>query len=136
MSEHFPSVLLVSRGDPNHVSAAAKLARAGLEVVTASPADLVDRMLITLSSDVIIIDHGLDEEIIVLLRRLATFNRDTLRVVVGGDPADTHHLRESGVVHHHVASLDPETLIPLLRGDEDEDDGVRAGEEKVDGEAG
>jgi hypothetical protein len=94
-------------------------------------------MLITLSSDVIIIDHGLGQEGIAIMKRVALLHRDTLRVVIGGDPADTEMLRESGVVHHHVASLDPETLIPLLRGDQDEDDGVRAGEPEgieVDGE--
>jgi len=117
------------------VSAVAKLARAGFDIASASPADLADRMLITLSSDVIIIDHGLGQEGIAILKRVALLSRDTLRIVMGGDPADTEMLRGSGIVDHHIANLDPETLIPLLWADSDEDDRGQAGEPEANGEA-
>ena len=118
------------------MAAAAKLARAGFGVVAASPTEVVARMHDTYSVDAIILDHDLNDEAIKLLKRIALLSSDTVRIVVGGDPSDTQELRESGVVDHHIASLDVDTLTPLLRGDQDEEDGPQAGEPEVDGEAG
>jgi len=128
-----PSVLLVSRGD---LVAAAKLANAGFSVVAVSPAEFAGRMYDTYSADAIIVDHELSEEAVALMERLAVFSRDSLRVVVGGDPADTQELRESGVLHHHLTDFDLETIIPLLRAGPNEDDGPRAGEPEASDEAG
>jgi len=136
MTESRPGILLVSCGDPDHVSTAAKLARFGFEVVVASPGELADRILLTLSCDAIIIDDDLSDEVVVLVKQIATFHREALRVLIGGDPADTAELRESGVLHHHLATLDLEGLIPVLRGDRDIDDKAQAGELEANDEVG
>jgi hypothetical protein len=135
MIKNRPSVLLVAERDSHHVSRAAEIASAGFKVVVASPAELVGRILVALSFDVIVVDRGLDEEVVALLKRIALVSPDTLRVLVGGDPANTEMLRESGIVHHHLASLDLEALVPLFRGGPNEDDTAQADGLEADDEA-
>jgi len=135
MIEECPSVLLVSQRDPHHVSRAAEIASAGFQVVVASPAELAGRILVALSFDALVIDHDLDEGTLALLRRIAIVNPITLRIVIGGNPADAQKLRESGIVHHHLTSLDIETLVPLLRARGEKDDGPQAGRAKANEKA-
>jgi hypothetical protein len=136
MIETRPSMLFVSQRDPHHLSRAAEIARAGFKVVVTPPAKVAGRVFVALSFDAIVIDHDLDEGTLALMRRIAAINRDTLRIVIGGSPADAQELRESGILHHHLTSLDIETLGSLLRAKLEEDDAPQPGRPKAGHEVG